>query len=109
NQAPPPPFAPPGQFQQGSGWNAPGKPVPGHFGQPPAGSAVPASGWSPNSGGQPAPTPGGQQGQPQQGQPQQGQPAPPPGGQQNQPQQGQPQQGQPGGPQGTQQMPHPGN
>lgn len=115
SQPPPPPFAPPGQSQQGSGWAPQGKPVPGHFGQPPA---SPQGGWNPGSGGQP-------QGAPGQGTPGQGAPAHPAPPQQapGQPQQGQPQQGQSpapgqqgpsaghsgnGGPQGTQQMPHPG-
>ncbi len=118
SQPPPPPFAPPGQSQQGSGWNQQGKPVPGHFGQPPA---SPQGGWNPGSGGQPQ--------APGQGAPAHPAPAPPappqqaPGqSQQGQSQQGQPQQGQApapgqgpgaghagnGGPQGTQQMPHPG-
>ncbi|WP_461144339.1 DUF5336 domain-containing protein [Salinifilum aidingensis] len=104
SQPPPPPFAPPGQFQQGSGWGPQGKPVPGHFGQPPAASQ---GGWG--SGGQPqgAPGQGGpapsaspQQapGQQQPGQQQPGQQAPAPGAGQ----------GGNSGPQGTQQMPHPG-
>lgn len=129
--APPPPFGPPGQFQQGGGWNPPNKPVPGHFGQggqfgQPGAPAQPQpqpGGWNPNSGGQPTANPstpnptvqppgqpqqGTQSGYPQQGQPQ-GQPQQAQPGQQGPSQQGPAQQGQSGGPLGTQQMPHPGN